>query len=80
MGTARDVAAVDTMVGFPHADMKEAYRFNTRQTKDVESQEKFEFPVEFLFKDVSGQEAEGVDRSDRGDAAGDGSVGCRGWG
>ena len=32
-----DVGVVDTMVGFPHPDMKEVYRFITRQTKDTES-------------------------------------------
>jgi predicted TIM-barrel fold metal-dependent hydrolase len=60
MGTAGEVAAVDTMVGFPHADMAEAYRFITRQTKDAESKEEFEFPVEFLFKDVPGKQLKGA--------------------
>ena len=59
MGMPKDVGVVDTMVGFPHADMKEAYRFITRQTKDVESQEEFEFPVEYIFKDVPGKELRG---------------------
>jgi uncharacterized protein len=40
------------MIGFPHPDMKEVYRFITRQTKDAESKEQFDFPVEYLFKDV----------------------------
>jgi uncharacterized protein len=60
MGMPSDVAAVDTMVGFPHADMAEAYRFITRQTKDVESKEEFEFPVEFLFKEVPGKQLKGA--------------------
>ena len=77
MGMANDVGVVDTMVGFPHADMKEAYRFITRQTKDVESREEFEFPVEYLFKDVPGKELQGLGRPDRGDPAGDGPVGSR---
>ena len=55
----KDVGVVDTMVGFPHADMKDAYRFITRQTKDVESKEEFEFPVEYIFKDVPGKELKG---------------------
>jgi len=59
MGTEKKVLAVDTMVGFPHADMTEAYRFITRQTKDAESREKFEFPVEFLFKNVPGKQLKG---------------------
>jgi predicted TIM-barrel fold metal-dependent hydrolase len=52
MAMPRDIGAIDTMLGFPHPDMKEVYRFITRQTKDVESNEEFEFPVEYMFKDV----------------------------
>ena len=52
MGMPQDVGIVDTMIGFPHPDMKEVYRFITRQTKDAESKEDFEFPVEYMFKDV----------------------------
>jgi predicted TIM-barrel fold metal-dependent hydrolase len=47
-----DVGVVDTMLGFPHGDMKALYAFITRQTKDAESREKFEFPAEYMFKDV----------------------------
>jgi predicted TIM-barrel fold metal-dependent hydrolase len=46
------IGIVDTMIGFPHADMKEVYSFITRQTKDRESKEDFEFPVEYMFKQV----------------------------
>ena len=59
MGMPNDVGVVDTMIGFPHPDMKEAYRFITRQAKDVESREEFGFPVEYIFKDVPGKELEG---------------------
>jgi predicted TIM-barrel fold metal-dependent hydrolase len=52
MGMPKDVGAIDTMLGFPHPDMKQLYRFITRQTKDAESKEEFEFPVEYMFKDV----------------------------
>ena len=52
MGMPDDVGIIDTMIGFPHQDMKEVYRFITRQTKDTESKEDFEFPVEYMFKDV----------------------------
>jgi uncharacterized protein len=45
-----DVGVIDTMLGFPAADMKAQYAFITRQTKDRESQEDFEFPVEYMFK------------------------------
>ncbi len=46
------IGIIDTMIGFPHGDMKATYAFITRQTKDRESQEDFEFPVEYMFKDV----------------------------
>jgi predicted TIM-barrel fold metal-dependent hydrolase len=46
------IGIVDTMIGFPHRDMKDVYAFITRQTKDRESKEDFKFPVEYMFKDV----------------------------
>lgn len=46
------IGIVDTMVGFPHGDMKAVYAFITRQTKDRQSSEEFDFPVEYMFKDV----------------------------
>ena len=61
MGMPKDIGAVDTMVGFPHPDMKEVYRFITRQTKDSESKEKFDFPVEYMFKDGTGKAVEGAE-------------------
>jgi predicted TIM-barrel fold metal-dependent hydrolase len=61
MGFPTDVGIVDTMIGFPHRDMKDAYRFITRQTKDRESREQFAFPVEYMFKDVPYKAAPDVD-------------------
>lgn len=52
MGMPAGVGIVDTMIGFPHRDMKEVYAFITRQTKDRESKEEFAFPAEYMFKDV----------------------------
>jgi len=52
MGMPFDVPIIDTMIGFPHADMKETYAFITRQTKDRESKEEFAFPAEYMFKQV----------------------------
>jgi uncharacterized protein len=46
------IGIVDTMIGFPSTDIKERYAFITRQTKDRESREVFDFPVEYIFKDV----------------------------
>src|SRR5262245_60983240 len=47
---------IDTLIHFPHRDMKEAYKFITTQTRDKESKEDFEFPVEYMFKDVPDKE------------------------
>jgi predicted TIM-barrel fold metal-dependent hydrolase len=52
MGMPSGIGIIDTMIGFPHPDMKETYAFITRQTKDAQSKEDFEFPVEYMFKDV----------------------------
>jgi predicted TIM-barrel fold metal-dependent hydrolase len=46
------IGIVDTMIGFPHKDMKDVYAFITRQTKDRESKESFAFPAAYMFKDV----------------------------
>ena len=56
MGMPEDVGIVDTMIGFPHADMAGVYDFITRQTKDRESKEDFKFPAEYMFKDVPEKE------------------------
>jgi hypothetical protein len=47
-----DVGIIDTMIGFPVGDMKALYAFITKQTRDRESRESFEFPAEYMFKDV----------------------------
>ncbi len=52
MAMPTDIGIIDTMIGFPHRDMRETYRFITNQTKDQQSKEQFEFPVEYMFKDV----------------------------
>ena len=46
-----DIPIVDTMISFPHADFS-AYDFIRKQTKDTESNEDFDFPVEYMFKNV----------------------------
>ena len=42
---------IDTMIGFPHQGSAQ-YDFIRKQTKDRESKEDFDFPVEYMFKDV----------------------------
>ncbi|HEV2368244.1 MAG TPA: amidohydrolase family protein [Acidimicrobiales bacterium] len=46
------IPIIDTMIGFPHADMRQTYAFITRQTKDRQSREDFRFPAEYMFKQV----------------------------
>jgi uncharacterized protein len=55
------LGVIDTLIGFPHRDIKQAYAFVTRQTKDRESTEEFEFPVEYMFKDVPEKDLLGTD-------------------
>jgi hypothetical protein len=50
------IGIVDTMIGFPHHDMKETYAFITKQTKDTQSKEEFTFPAEYMFKQVPEKE------------------------
>lgn len=33
MGMPTDIGIIDTMIGFPHGDMRETYRFITQQTR-----------------------------------------------
>jgi uncharacterized protein len=61
MATLHSVGVIDTMLGFPHRDMRATYRFITRQTKDSQSKEEFEFPVEYMFKDVPDKTLREVD-------------------
>ena len=55
------IPIIDTMIGFPHADMRQTYAFITRQTKDRQSREDFRFPVEYMFKQVPEKELTGSD-------------------
>jgi predicted TIM-barrel fold metal-dependent hydrolase len=66
MGMPTGIGIVDTMIGFPHRDLKQVYSFITRQTKDDESRHEFKFPVEYMFKDVPEKKelAEGADAID----------------
>jgi hypothetical protein len=61
MAVTEGIGIIDTMIGFPHPDMKETYRFITQQTKDRESTEEFEFPAEYMFKDVPEKKFRDVD-------------------
>src|SRR5579863_7278938 len=47
-----DVAIIDTMIGFPHADLRGAYAEIRKQIRDRQTQDEFEMPVEYMFKAV----------------------------
>ena len=49
MSVPKDIGIVDTMIGFP-ADDFAMYDFIREQLKDPSA--KFEFPVEYMFKQV----------------------------
>ncbi|MBV8964880.1 MAG: amidohydrolase, partial [Mycobacteriaceae bacterium] len=42
---------IDTMIGFPHQGSGQ-YDFIEKQTKDADSRQNMEFPVEYMFKQV----------------------------
>ncbi|MFM8861453.1 MAG: amidohydrolase, partial [Acidimicrobiia bacterium] len=50
MAMPTDVPIIDTMIGFPARDLKAQYAFITKQTKDSQSKDEFEFPAEYMFK------------------------------
>jgi predicted TIM-barrel fold metal-dependent hydrolase len=50
MGMPREIGVIDTMVSFPTGFSQ--YDFIRKQAKDRETKEGFEFPVEYMFKDV----------------------------
>jgi predicted TIM-barrel fold metal-dependent hydrolase len=47
-----DIGVVDLMIGVPEGHKKDWYGFLRGQLMDRESREDFEFPVEYIFKDV----------------------------
>jgi len=58
MAMPTDVPVIDTMIGFPARDLKAQYEFITKQTKDTQSKEEFEFPAEYMFKSPPDKEKE----------------------
>ncbi|MDJ0865404.1 MAG: amidohydrolase family protein [Myxococcota bacterium] len=47
-----DVPVIDLMLGIPSPDMKRSYDFMRPLFRDRQSLQSFDFPVEYLFKDV----------------------------
>jgi predicted TIM-barrel fold metal-dependent hydrolase len=60
MSAPFDVGIIDTMIGFPAKDMKAVYAFITKQTRDRQSREEFEFPAEYMFKQPPDKELKDV--------------------
>ena len=58
MAMPSDIRAIDTMIGFPARDLKAQYAFITKQTKDAQSKDEFEFPAEYMFKSPPDKEKE----------------------
>ncbi len=47
-----DIGIIDLMLGIPEGNKKDWYEFLRGQLHDKESLEEFEFPVQYMFKDV----------------------------
>ncbi len=52
MGMPKDVKVIDLMMGIPNRDPKPSYDFMRPLFRDRESLDSFDFPVEYMFKDV----------------------------
>ena len=52
MAMPTDVKLIDLMLGIPSADAKPRYDFMRPLLRDAESLQSFDFPVEYMFKDV----------------------------
>ncbi|MFM7507922.1 MAG: amidohydrolase family protein [Actinomycetota bacterium] len=46
------IGIIDTMLDLPFADLRKVYEFLGPQLRDRDSTEKFDFPAEYMFKDV----------------------------
>ena len=51
VGMPKDIGIIDTMISFPATDFSQ-YDFIRAQLQDAESRDSFDFPVEYMFKNV----------------------------
>ncbi len=73
MGMPTDIGIIDLGIGFPHTSVEEkkaTYDFFRPLLKDEQSAKDFEFPAQYMFKDVPdlvepGTDVIAVDRSTR---------------
>ena len=47
-----DIGVIDLMIGFPEADRRHNYDFLRANLRDRESLDEFEFPAQYMFKNV----------------------------
>ena len=52
-----DIGVIDLMIGFPEADRRHYYDFLRANLRDHESLDEFEFPAQYMFKNVPKVEA-----------------------
>ena len=61
MAFPADAPVIDTMLNIPYGSKRDWYKFLEPQLHDVQSKDEFEFPVEYMFKQVPDDLPEGVD-------------------
>lgn len=64
MGMPSDVGVIDLMLQIPGGLTRERYRFLVGNLRDAESLEEFEFPAQYMFKDIPKDPPEEVDPVD----------------
>jgi len=52
MALPSDIGIIDTMLDLPFTDVRSTYEFLTPNLRDSQSRDEFEFPVQYMFKDV----------------------------
>jgi uncharacterized protein len=64
MAMPTDVGVIDLMLQIPERPKRDAYRFLESNLRDAESLEEFEFPVEYIFRNVPDELPEDADPVD----------------
>ena len=52
MGIPEGIGVIDLMIAPPFRDTKRTYQFLRSNLRDKESLEEFDFPAQYMFKDV----------------------------
>ena len=52
MPAVGSIRIIDTLIGFPREDLRASNQWMLRQTRDRQSREEFEVPVEYMFHDI----------------------------